>query len=312
MSSNYRKKTKKKRVLDGVELNKKKNVSETKDFDTLIKEIRKDIIEDELKEGKKITNKEKNNKQLNKENKTKKEHVKKKGTNEENNIHDTIQSIISILFTIVIFILILVLIIILYNKYLKKDKDIDLDNLCSSYIKKDLVLDQEDIINYVINSRHIIYNIDEYDSSNITNKTINEFSKFIIWDSESEYSYCDDSEYCLDTKKEINYNILKNELEYYLNIDNLNLAFDYNFEDSDITRLYKSEDKVVLTFKSMEYSTLKHDIVDIRIEENRIYIIFALSKKIDDINYAYTGSKKVELEYTNNNYILKMINTKLN
>ena len=282
----------------------KKNINETsKDFDTLIKDIRKDIVEDELKLGKK---------ELNKEHEKKIKSNLKSEIKENVNINDKIQSVVSILFTIVIFILMLFLIIVLYNQYLKKDKEIDLEEVCSSYIKHDLDIKDSEIIDYIKDNRYIIYNINEYDSSNIDHETINNFSRFIIWNSDLEYSLCNDLEYCLDTKKEMDYDTLKEQLKYYFNLDSLNLIFDYNFSESDATRLFIHDDKVILTFKGMEYTTLKHDIVDIRVEENKIYVIFALSKKIDNSNYAYTGSKKMELEYINNKFILKSINTVIN
>ena len=231
--------------------------------------------------------------------------------NKINDLNDKIQSIVSILFTIVIFLLILVLIFVLYNKFLKKN-NIDKEKVCSEYIEKNYNINKEDIINYIIENRHIIYNIMEFDNKNIDRNTINDFSRFIIWNSDSEYTRCDNHEYCLDTKKEIEYDILKNNLIKYFNLDSLNLVFDYNFNENDATRLFIDDNKVVLTFKNMEYITLKHDIVDIRIKEKNIYIIFALSNKIDDNIYNYVGYKNLELEYNNSSFIIKNIKTNIN
>lgn len=272
-----------KKILDGVDLiNNKENV---KDFDKVITEIRKDIIDEELLKG-------------------------KNESKENIDINSKIQSVISIMFTFVIFVLILVLIFVLYNNYLKKNKDYDVEKICQDYIKEDYNIKDDDIINYIKNNRHIIYNISEFDINNIDNDTINEFSKYIIWNSDSEYSICSESEYCLDTKKEINYDELKEELINYFDLDSLNLIFDYNFIDSDITRLFIDNDKVILTFKGMEYETFKHDIVDINIDSDNIDIIFALSKRKND-DYIYIGSKRVGLKYKNSKFYIKSIKSNI-
>ena len=230
-----------------------------------------------------------------------------------NNINDKIQSIVSILFTIVIFILILFLIFVIYNKFLKKKEEINKSEICKEYIKKDYNIKQDDINNYIRDNRYILYNINEFDNSNISKDTINEFSRYIIWNSDSEYSICNEYDYCLDTKKEMDYNTLKEKLLYYFNLESLNLIFDYsNFNENDVTRLFIESDKVILTFKGMEYITLKHDIVDTRIDEDRIYIIFSLSKKINDNIFSYTGYKNLELQYKDNNFIIKSIKTHIN
>ena len=282
-TSNYSKKrVVNKKVLDGVDL----KVEAVKDFDEAIKNIRKDILEDEIRNGK--------------ENK---ENIK------SNDINDKIQSIVSILFTIVIFLLILVLIFVLYNKFLKKEEKIDKEKVCSEYIKKNYHIDNTKILDFIKENRFIIYNIEEFDNSNIDSKAINDFSKFIIWNSDSEYSICSDHEYCLDTKKEMDYDTLKENLKYYFNLESFNLIFDYDFKSDDTTRLFINNDKVILTFKSMQYETFKHDIVDTRIDEDNIYIIFAISRKISDDNYVYTGYKNLELKYTKDKFIIKNIKT---
>ena len=62
----------------------------------------------------------------------------------------------------------------------------------------------------------------------------------------------------------------------------------------------------------MEYETFKHDIVDIRVEEDNIYIIFALSRRIDDNNFSYIGSKRLNIIVKENKYIIKNIQTYIN
>ena len=319
MSSNYKRKYKdlnsKKKILDDFDskkINTKQNEVQ-KDFDAVLKEIKKDIIEEEFNSGK-----EKEKKINNIDNTNRDKNIEKlpemviDNSQKINDINNKIQSVVSVLFTIVIFILIVLLIIILYDKYLKKEKDVNLDEICNSYIKTNIEVSNEEIFNYIKENRHIIYNIEDYSDSNINNKTINEFSKFIIWNNDTEYTICDDSEYCLDTKKEMEYELLKEELEKYFDIDTLNLIVDYDFNNNDTTRLYLNNEKVVLTFKNMEYSTFKHDIVDIRIDENKVYVIFALSKMIDNSNnYAYTGYKNLELEYSDNKFIIKNIKINL-
>ena len=263
--------------------------NQVKDFDKVMKKIRQDIVDSEIENGKKNETIEKSN-----------------------NINDKIQSFISVLFTVVIFLLILILIFVLYNKFLKKEPEINKEEVCSEYIKKDYNINLDTVREFIINNRYIIYNIQEFDNSKIDTDTINNFSKYIIWNNDSEYSYCDNNEYCLDTKKEIDYNTLKKELLAFFNLDSLNLVFDYNFTDDDTTRLFLDNDKVILTFKNMEYETFKHNIVDIRVDEDNIYIIFAMSKRIDENNFSYIGSKRLNLIYKDNNFIIKKIETNIN
>ena len=241
----------------------------------------------------------------------KNDNIKKDDETKNKTVNDIIQNTVSILFTIVIFILILVLIFVLYNKFLKKE-EINKEEVCSEYIKKDINIKEEDIINYIIGNRYIIYNINEFDSSKIDSKTINEFAKYIIWNSDSEYSVCQDNDYCLDTKKEIDYDSLKEQLEYFFNLNSFNFVFNYEFKDDDVTRLFVSNNKVILTFKNMEYETFKHEIVDTRIDENNIYIIFALAKRVENDVYSYSGYKKLHMVLENNNIIIKDIKTYLN
>ena len=286
---NYNKKeATKKKILDGIDVPvTSDNKEEVKDFNKVIEDIRQDVRDEEFKKGKQ--------EQV--------EEVKKA------DINDQIQSAVSILFTIVIFALILVLIFVLYNNFLKKDEETPKEEVCSEYIKKDYDINIDDVREFIIDNRYIIYNINEFDNTKIDTNTINNFSKFIIWNSDSEYSECVDNEYCLDTKKEIDYNTLKNELLKFFDLNSLNLVFDYNFTDDDTTRLFLNNDKVILTFKNMEYETFKHDIVDIRVDEDNIYIIFALSKRFNESNFSYVGSKKLNLLYKDNKFVIKSIET---
>lgn len=257
-----------------------------------LKKIHEDIITDELIKGK----------ELNK-------HIE---TNKVN-INDTIQSTISIMFTIVIFILLMLLIFILYDKFLKNknDNSCNKEQICQEYIKKDYKINEDDVKNYIINNRNIIYNINSFNLNKISNSDILEFSKYIVWNSESEYSYCLEDDVCLSTKKEMDYQELIKKLKYYFNIDNLNFEFDNNYTSEDIIRLYLKDDKVILTFKQMEFETFKHDIVDIRIDSNNIYIIFALAKRIDNSNFSYVGSKKVKLVYQDSKFFIDTISTNI-
>lgn len=257
-----------------------------------LKKIHEDIITEELIKGK----------ELNK-------HIE---TNKVN-INDTIQSTISIMFTIVIFILLMLLIFILYDKFLKNknDNSCNKEQICQEYIKKDYKINEDDVKNYIINNRNIIYNINSFNLNKISNSDILEFSKYIVWNSESEYSYCLEDDVCLSTKKEMDYQELIKKLKDYFNIDNLNFEFDNNYTSEDIIRLYLKDDKVILTFKQMEFETFKHDIVDIRIDSNNIYIIFALAKRIDDSNFSYVGSKKVKLVYQDSKFFIDTISTNI-
>ncbi len=283
MSNSKKNKGKKsKKVLDGINLS-----SKNKNFDSMIKDIRKDVIEDELKKGKEIEN---------------------QSYIESRSIHDQIQSIISILFTIIVFILILVLIFVLYNNYLKKDlkKEIDVIEVCKDYINKDYGIKEDDVLTFIYNERSIIYNILKFDSDSITNKDLIEFSKYIIWNSDSEYTECIDDEYCLDTKKEMDIETLYSNLASYFDkeIKYLNIS---DFSD-DLIRIYQKDDKVILTFKEMEYETLKHDLIKIDIKNNQIEVYFALSKRIGEL-YNYIGYKKVNLKYNKKNFYITHIET---
>ena len=226
------------------------------------------------------------------------------------NIHEKIQSFISILFTIIVFILLIFLIIVIYNNYLKP-KNINKEEVCKEFIKKDYNIDKESINNYIKDNRYILYNLDSFDKNNITSIDILEFTKYIIWNSEIDYQLCDEDERCLVTKKEMDYDELIDKLKIFIDKDKINL--DYTKQDNQDIYLYQQDNKVILTFNEFNYETLKHEIVDILIDENYITIYFALSKNISNSDYYnYVGSKKVLLKYENNKFILEKIENNLN
>ena len=270
----------KKKVLNEYnQINKQKTINKT------INNIRQDNVNDELKNAKK--------------------------DNDEviipNNIHEKIQTYISILFTIIIFLLLLFLIMVIYNNYLKPTKEINKEEVCQEYIKKDYNIQKEDIVDYIKENRGILYNLDKFDIDNLTNKDLIEIAKYIIWSTSEDYQLCDDEENCLVTKKEMDYDILIEQLETFLQKDNLDLDLSNIEQDKDIY-LYQRDNMVVLTFNEFEYETLKHEIVDILIDEDNITVYFALSKKIPNSDYYdYVGSKKMLLKYDNDKLILQKI-----
>ena len=278
-------KNKHKKILDGIDLN-----NNNKKYNDLIKDIRNDEIQIQFEKGKT------------------EEHGSIKN---EDNINEKIQSFISILFTIIVFILLILIIFIIYDKYIKKD-NINYQEICKDYIKKDYNISEDDILNYIKNNRNIIYNIDKFDKNKIDNNDILNFIKYIIWDSNVEYGYCEiDEENCLDTKKEITIDELEKKLNEYITINFNKIIWPTTFTDDDTIRLYLKEDKIILTFKRMEFETLKHDIVDIQIDENKIEVIYALSGKINN-TYSYIGYKKLNLDYLNEKFIIEKIETSLN
>ena len=235
---------------------KKKVLNQNKEvFDKTIKIIREDDVKLELR-------KDKNNKEK---------------VIVSNNIHEKIQSFISILFTIIVFILLIFLIIVIYNNYLKPKNKINKNEVCKEYIKKDYKIDKESIENYIKNNRHIIYNLNKYNVNEITDEDILEIAKYIIWNDSSDYIMCDEDEKCLVTKKEIYYQDLINILKNIVNKENIYL--DFSLEQNKDIYLYQKDNKVILTFNEFEYETLKHDLIDIIIDEDNITIYFGLSKK---------------------------------
>ncbi len=228
------------------------------------------------------------------------------------NIYDQIQSFVSILFTIIIFLAIILLIFILYNNYFKK-KDINLDKVCSDYIEKDYGITKEMVENFVKNGRAIIYNYDKFSKKNLTNDDLIKFASFFIWSQDVEYSVCDDSdEKCLVSKMEMDINTLNANFKNYLDIDDINIKYNTEYNEDDKTRLYKEGNKVVLTFSEFEYQTLTHNIVDIDIKEDKVYVTFALEELVPNTNiYKYAGYKTLELKYHDNNFSIENIKTSL-
>lgn len=274
---------------------KKTNYSKKKVLKEYKKINKKEVLDKEIK------NIRKDNINLEFNNKNKVEEI-----NIPSNIHEKIQSFISILFTIIVFILLIFLVIVIYNNYLKPKEKINKEELCEEYIKKDYNINKERINNYIIDNRYILYNLDKFDKNNITSKDVMNFSKFIIWNSETDYEMCDEEEKCLVTKKEMNLNDLKSNLEKFIDKDKMYL--DFNVEQDKDIYLYENGNNVVLTFNEFDYQTLKHEIVDILIDEDNITIYFALSEKIPNSDYyKYVGNKKVLLKYVDKKFILEKI-----
>ena len=134
---------------------------------------------------KNIKNKQKNKSEI--------ELVKKKN-NKMSEINDKIQSTVSVFYTIIIFVMIIILLFVVYNQFLKKKEKINIEKVCSDYIKKNYDIKENDIINYIRDNRHIIYNIDTFNIKNINSETINNFTKYIIWNNETDYTLCENDD----------------------------------------------------------------------------------------------------------------------
>ena len=242
-------------------------------------------------------------------------------TPKDNNIsntsdkHNNLQNIISVFFTIIIFVALILLIYVLYENYIK-DKDLkncDVKKVCHDYIKEDYGIKEEDVLEYIVNERGILYNLYEFNREELTNNDLLEISKYHIWDSARDYALCDSSDTnCLDTKKEMNFFTLKTFLKEYLDLEDFDISFPMEWTDNDSLRIYKINNDVILTFKSMQYQTLKHDIIDIVIDEDNILITFALENSIPNTEYySYVGFKKVKLKYKNNKFYLNYVKTSI-
>ncbi len=260
-----------------------------KDFKEAIKEIREDAIKVEIEKGKTTPINEK----------------------KEENINEKIQSFISILFTIIVFILLIFLIVVLYNNYFKKEKKLEInkEEVCQEFIKKDYGIKEDDIEDYIRKYRNIFYNIEAFDIKNIENKDLLTISKFIIWGDTNDYIVCEgEDENCFVSKKEMGEKDLQSKLNYFLKSDRkVNYS---NFFEDENTRLYKQGDKIILTFKEFEYETYRHDLVETIIDNNNVELIFSLSKHIAGSNYYnYVGSKKIYLKYENNDFVLIRLET---
>ena len=285
-----------------------------------------------IKEKKEVTSKTetKNNKtktvkkdDKNTENKSKKnDDLLKKKTNSKNNsiknkvttveLNEKIQSIVSILFTVVIFIALFFLIFVLYNNYLKP-KDKNLDKICKDYLPKDYNINHEMIDNFIKNARSVIYNFDDFELKNITDDEIRSFATYLIWGKAEEYVVCDDSDpKCLTTHMEMPYSELKKLFKNYLDIDDVKINFQNNYNDDDEIRLYQEGDKVVLSFSEFVYQSYIHNLVYEDIKEDKVTLVFALLNTIDDTtNYKYIGYKTITLKYKNKNFIIENIKTSL-
>ena len=142
--NNYYKKNnnsnKTKKILDGVDLI-------SKEENNLNEEVLQDVKPLNIEEVKQEEPKENLNTDLSK--------------NKNKTVNDHIQSFVSILFTIIIFIALILLIFVLYNNYLKEDKNLECDTatVCQDYIKKDYGLKEEDVLNFIKDSRSFLYNI---------------------------------------------------------------------------------------------------------------------------------------------------------
>ena len=246
-----------------------------------------------------------------------KENIISKSDNDikkDSSINDKIQSFISILFTVIIFLALILLIIVLYNNYVKKEEvKFDVDKVCQDYIKKDYKIKEDDVVKFIKLNRGIFYSFDNLDVKNIKSEELTNFIVYYLLSLDTDYLECDqDDSRCLISKKEISYNELKEILKKYLNIDNFQVAYTYEFNDTDTIRLYQDGDKIVLSVGEIMLQTYKHDFVDVLIDEDNIRVIMALSKKIDDSNYSYLGYKTVNLKYFNNNFVINSIETHFN
>ena len=182
--------------------------------------------------------------------------------------------------------------------------------VCEEYIKKDYKINKENVLTFIRNNRHIIYNINSFDRDNIHNEDILNMAKFIIWNNEGEYIRCseEDNEKCLVTKKEMYYSNIMSDLDNFLQMDDLSLTIPDDFDDK--IRLYEQDGKLVLTFSEFAYETYKHDVVDIIVDEDVINIYYALSERIPNSDYYnYVGNKIITLKYLNKDtfYLEKVV-----
>lgn len=233
----------------------------------------------------------------------------------KDNYNEKIQSFISILFTIIIFFAFILLIIVLYNNYFKTNKNdninIDKEELCKEYIKKDYGIKDEDIKEFIKENRGLIYNIKNFDSLNITNEDLIDFATYFIWSSEGEYLTCENDDFCLVSYKKMELNALKQEFKKYLDIKDLTLLFPDEFKSQDDIRMYQVNDEVILTFNEFLYQTLRHEIIDILIDEDNVKIIFALTNQINDTTYNYQGYKTLNLKYKDKRFVITELKTSL-
>lgn len=274
------------------------NIPDNSNLDIKPNELKSEFEkqEDEIKNDKNITE---NSNLVNEKNSD----LKKEKVNL--NVNEKIQSFISILFTIIIFLALILLIITLYkNNFSNNNNSCDKEKVCQEYIKKDYNINTEEVIKFIKLNRGIFYTMQEFD-----NKTdLNTFITYYIWSREGEYLECNDDSNCLVTKKEIDETELLKAIKTYLNKDLKTLSFNTDFKDTDNIRLYKNNEKIVLTFKEFIYESLRHEIINTIVDENNIKVYLALLKN-DNGNYDYVGYKEINLKYFNNNYIIESIKT---
>ncbi len=228
--------------------------------------------------------------------------------NNQKSLNDTIQSFTSILFTIVIFVALLLIIFVIYNNYLKKD-ELNLKEVCSDFIEKDYGITSEMINNYIINSRVMLYNVENYDVKELDNNKIIELATYLIWGSSDEYQLCEeDEEYCLTSKISMPYSTLKTYFKNYLNVSDFDLVIEQEYLDTDTIRLYRDNDNIVLTFGEFEFESLRHNLAYTNIKGDKVTLVFALEKKTND-NYNYVASKEVNLKLIGKNLVLENIKT---
>ena len=104
---------------------------------------------------------------------------------------------------------------------------------------------------------------------------------------------------------------LKKKFKTYFNLSDLTLTYKDIYTSDDDIRLYQINDKVILTFNEFMYQTLRHDFVDIQIQEDEIKVIFALSSQIAENEYSYKGYKNIYLKYQNKKLVIEKIETVL-
>lgn len=255
-----------------------------------------------------------NNTQKKKEIKTNPKEEKHENQNKFN-LNEHIQTFVSVLFSGIIFIALGMLIFVLYNNYIKKNTtSCTYEEVCKDLIKKDYKISEDKVMAFLMNLRGLVYNIEEFDKGKVNNNVYLDIATYLIWNMNTEYELCDNEEdsICLVTKKEKNKKELIKEFDKYFNLKNINLVFYDDYSEDDKIRLYEKEENVVLTFSEFEYQTLKHDLIDIRIDEDKINILFALSEKIvDSEDYKYVGYKDIELKYIDNNFVIENVKTSL-
>lgn len=268
------------------------------------------------KKNKKNVKKELKQKDLKKVDRKNKKEVNEKIINNFN-LNEHIQSLTSILFTIIIIVLLIFLVFVIYNNYFKKQDKVtyDVNEVCKDFIEKDYGINNDKVTSFIYNLRGIIYNINNYNKQNIKNEDLLNLATYFIWMEEGDYQVCDNNldEFCLVTKKQMSLEKLKTKFKRYFDLDNIDIKFKSKFNETDTIRIYKINNNIILSFSEFEYQTLKHDIVDIDIQEDIVDVVFALSKKVDNTEiYEYSGFKKLRLKYQDKRFVIDSIESNLN